>query len=349
MTASSDPSGALVLGIGAGVWLFFKGFRVFREYKVVADTPRMPIRSLPMGFVHIRGKAETEQILTSPVSHSPCCFYNVVIDRWERKDRSSEWKHVCTDADGHRFFIVDDTGKVLVDAHSAEYDLPETAQCTVDSASSATTGPSVASSTDLLKYISFAQMHSMTDNMSQWIDKRFEKAGAGDNPQLQAKREALREFFQAIPAAAKGGQPNLEVIEKLANVSGPLNDPEKEQKRQQFLERLHQAEAISPGGLAVQMPASSPATGRYRLREYLVLPGQDYQVSGTCMENPSPANALERSILVKGHNEPTFLISSKTEAGLRSGLRSKALLSVAGGAALALVCLALLLAHLGLF
>jgi len=35
----SDPTGALFLGTAAGVWIFFKGFRVFREFKIVADTP----------------------------------------------------------------------------------------------------------------------------------------------------------------------------------------------------------------------------------------------------------------------------------------------------------------------
>src|SRR6202022_1420990 len=54
----SDPTGGLLLGTGAGFWLFFKGFRVFREFKIVADTPRMPIRSLAMGPVQVRGTGD---------------------------------------------------------------------------------------------------------------------------------------------------------------------------------------------------------------------------------------------------------------------------------------------------
>ena len=30
----------------------------------------------------------------------------------------------------------------------------------------------------------------------------------------------------------------------------------------------------------------SSATGRYRLRELLILPGQEYHVTGSCVENP---------------------------------------------------------------
>ena len=42
---SSDPDIALVVGFGAGLYWFFKGFRVYREYRVLLDTPEIPIGS----------------------------------------------------------------------------------------------------------------------------------------------------------------------------------------------------------------------------------------------------------------------------------------------------------------
>jgi hypothetical protein len=36
-----------------------------------------------MGFVRVRGKAKSEQVLRSPVSHSLCCFCKVEIDQWK--------------------------------------------------------------------------------------------------------------------------------------------------------------------------------------------------------------------------------------------------------------------------
>jgi len=35
-----------VVGFGVGLFWFFKGFRVYREYRVLADTPEIPIRSM---------------------------------------------------------------------------------------------------------------------------------------------------------------------------------------------------------------------------------------------------------------------------------------------------------------
>src|SRR5436305_3415503 len=168
---SSDPSGALILEIGAGVYFFYKGFRSFREYKVLADTPRMPIRSLSMGFAHIHGRAESTSLLTSPLSKTPCCFYRVEIDQWKTQNRSASWVRVCTDADGYQLHIADDTGRVLVDAHAAEYDLQPTQERIVSSAN-ATAGSADA---DLLSYVSYAQTHHLTDALSQFLDHKLDQ------------------------------------------------------------------------------------------------------------------------------------------------------------------------------
>jgi hypothetical protein len=123
-----DADVALVVGFGAGLFFFFKGFRIYREYRVLLDTPEIPIRSIPMGLVEIHGKARVEQTVTSPVTRTPCCFYKVDIERWIRDKNGGHWSHAATDADGARFYLEDGTGKVLVDAHGAEYDLIRTAR-----------------------------------------------------------------------------------------------------------------------------------------------------------------------------------------------------------------------------
>jgi hypothetical protein len=346
MRGHSDPSGALLLGCGFGLWTFFKGFRVMREYKVLEDTPRIPIRSVPMGFVHIRGKAESGEVLSSPLSHTPCCFYKVEIDEWKSSGRSRSWVRCCVDMNGYRFFLADDTGKILIDAHAAEYDLPLAATRVASSSATTTSGVDAADA-ELLKYVSYARTHSMVDRAGQWIDKRLEKSVAAGNPQIQAKRDAIRALFAALPEAVRGGKPPIAALEKLANSSAPLSDPEMEQKRQMFLERLRLAEVASDGGLPSGLfPSLQPATGRFRLRESVVIPGQEYLISGTCVENSE--DAQDRCLIAKGHNEPTFLISAQSDAQVHQALQKRALLMIFGGAALALGCTLGLLVHFGL-
>jgi hypothetical protein len=287
------------------------------------------------------------------VSHVPCCFYKVEIDEWRSSGRSHTWQRCCVDLNVYQFHLDDGTGKILIDAHAAEYDLPLTTTREVSSHAAQLS----ALDTDLLKYVGFAQMHSMTDRVGQFLDKRIAKGGATDgqidDPQVQAKRDALRSILAAIPEAARGGKPPIEAMEKFFNATGPLRDPQKEQTRQMMLERLHIAEAANQSGLLTSlMPGQKTAEGRFRLREYVVLPGQEYLISGTCVVCTTSSDAIsgstDRSMIAKGHHEPTFVISVKSDEQIHGALQKRALLMIFGGAALSLACAAGLLLHFGL-
>src|SRR5690348_5144263 len=118
-----------VIGFFAGLFTFFKGFKIYRKFRVLADTPEIPIRSMPMGLVEVHGKATGVEPIPSPVSHTPCFFYRVEIQRWEQHGKSSGWRHYKTDLDGAKFYLQDLSGKVLVDAHGAELDLEKNCEC----------------------------------------------------------------------------------------------------------------------------------------------------------------------------------------------------------------------------
>jgi hypothetical protein len=124
----------LVLGFGFGLYSFFKGFRVYREFRVIEDTPEMPIRSIPMGLVQVRGKTTGEPPLTSPLTQTPCFFCKVDIEKWHSTDSrgGGSWLHYKTDARGAEFYLEDATGKVLVDAQGAELDLPQADRREID-------------------------------------------------------------------------------------------------------------------------------------------------------------------------------------------------------------------------
>lgn len=337
LSSHSDPSGGLALGTLGGVWMFFKGFRVFREYKVVEDTPRINIRSIAMGLVHIRGKAEVEPPILSPVSRTPCCFYKVEIEQWKSEGKSHAWKHVRTDLDGSKFFLADDTGKVLVDAQSSEIDVPVTAERVVDS-SRPSLAASGASDAEVLQYVAYSGVHKMASAVEHFLENR----GPLADPTKENARQTLLSLAQAVPNAAHGGAIPIELVEKMA-ARFPVQDAAKEEKRQEMLAHLRQME--QGGTVNLPLNFSAAASGRYRLKEYVIVPGQEYTITATCAENPGAANQ-DRNLICKGTHESTFLISSKTDAGAQKSLRNRALGMVLGGAGLSLICLALLLLHL---
>jgi hypothetical protein len=265
----------LAVGFGAGLYYFYQGFRTFREYRVLMDTPEIPIRSVAMGLVEIHGKATGIPPIPSPVTQTPCYFYKVDIEHWVQNKNGGSWVHLATDADGKRFYLADATGKVLVDAHQAEYDLIQTAKVE--------TGRS---------------------------------SGLG-----------LGRLFSGVGGSTRAAGPALPSADLWSYASAAVS----RRKSGSFLEW---------GGGAGE---------RYRLSEYLVIPEHWYDLTGTCVENPQPQDEYDRNMIVKGTNEPTFLITWRSEKEIRRTLRNRAAQYIFGGAILAVACLGIFLAKHGAF
>jgi hypothetical protein len=107
-----------------GVLLFVVGFWKYREYRILADTPRFPVRSVPMGLVHVTGTSTGGQPLTSPLTQVPCYYYQVKVEKRVKRGNKEEWEAMHTERAETPFYLEDDTGKVLVNPQKAEYDLP---------------------------------------------------------------------------------------------------------------------------------------------------------------------------------------------------------------------------------
>ena len=131
MSSDGDPIIYSTIGFGAGIYLFFKGFREFRKYRLMADTPVIPIRSMAMGLVEIYGTARGGVQVVSPVSHTACYWYKVEIEK-ETKDSKGRksWSNYATDINGVPFDLEDATGRVRVNPQKAELDLRQ--QCKVE-------------------------------------------------------------------------------------------------------------------------------------------------------------------------------------------------------------------------
>ena len=377
MAHDDNLAGYAFLGFFGGLYIFFKGFRQYRNYLLIADTPEIPIRSVPMGFVQVYGNAQGEKTIPSPVSHTPCFAYKVVIDRWQTRsgNEGAGWRHHRTGLDGVEFYLADATGKVLVDARAADLDLPQTARCEAGQGASAAMGVA-ASQEELLKYVTQADAH--------WAGGLFERglkfAGPLPDSAKEQQRQALMGVFQHTPGSPEFLRGMMTMVapkmQQHLETLGPQSDPKHEEARQmmlqalqhppgspEFLEGVRHVEEMAgaPGAThkfdaILQAATGDPeasshlfnaAAGRYRFTEYCLVPAA-YNISGTCVENPHPKDVNDRNMIVKGANEKEFLISCKTEKQVESGLRKRAVGMIVGGAALSVICLAILLAKLGL-
>lgn len=283
-----------------GLVLFILGFRAYREYRILEDTPIAPIRSIPMGLVHIYGKTVGENRLSSPLTRTPCYYYKVEVEKWVRKDKDHEgWETVRTDKDMSPFHMDDTTGKVQVDPAKAEFDVPKTFQAEIGS----------------------------WPRRKPFVDPTLGVAGPGDEDLrgylIQGPQQAAKALSSLPVPGAKTLGKILEVEQKLESRGITLS-----------------AGGITLGGAAGQ---------RYRFTEHALIADRECNIIGTCAENPSPQDEHDRNLIKKGQNEPTFLISSRSEKELEKSVWRKAFLMILIGALMMVGFTAAILAKLGLF
>lgn len=312
MSSDNDLFG-LVFAFGGGLYFFFKGFRVFRKYRVLADTPVVPIRSVAMGLVEVHGKSKGEEFFHSPVTNTPCFYYKVDIERWQKDSEGRKsWTHIRTDTDGVRFYLEDASGEVLVDLYDVEFDLKQNAR----------------------REIGSGQVGK------GWIWKSVRRVKTSPGSGMWPTNDELRDYVTS------GGLSRRDVSR-----IGPKVDSR--------VAWRHRMSDRSPDFLinSIKQAFLTGSFGRryggyadrYRLTEYCIIPGRWYDLTGTCVENPRPKDLNDRNMIVKGKDEPTFLISWRSEEALESSLRRKALLFIFLGAVASLFFLRLLLIGLGWF
>lgn len=124
MSDDNDDITWAFVGTGFGVYSFFRGFRVLRNKRLIENTPTSKCRSVAMGFVEVAGRATGEQKILSLIGGLPCYCSQVVIERYEKRGKSSSWRKVHEKTMGTPFFLEDATGSVRVDPAGAELDIP---------------------------------------------------------------------------------------------------------------------------------------------------------------------------------------------------------------------------------
>jgi hypothetical protein len=120
---SARPIVWSAVGICAGLYFFFNGFRVLQRRHLVLNTPVSKIRGAAMGMVEISGLAAGPHTIVAPITARPCYFYRTIAWEWKSQGRSRAWVKVASECVHVPFFLDDNTGKVLIDPSGAELDL----------------------------------------------------------------------------------------------------------------------------------------------------------------------------------------------------------------------------------
>jgi hypothetical protein len=106
-----------------GILAYF-GMRQYFLVQKIANTPTSKVRSAAAGLVELFGKAVCKEGLSSPISKVRCVYWLISAEYYDTTGERSEWRTFMTRKSDSRFFLEDDTGKMLVDPKMAQFNIP---------------------------------------------------------------------------------------------------------------------------------------------------------------------------------------------------------------------------------
>jgi len=340
------------LAIAGGLYFFVSGFRLLARKRLLLTTPTSKIRSAAMGLVEVNGMAAGPYTMSAPITGKPCFLYHTTA--WQQREgKNVEWDKIADETLHLPFFIDDSTGQLLVEPLGADLDLhrdfrEEYAQSFFSSSlpwSEDGVPPRV--SVFLARHgIAPARRLRIEERSIKPEDALFIAGTLTENPGVQVRSFSPRSEYShnSAPNYSSEQLPAPQVI-RLPNGSAPTTQEMSQQaKIAAALNRagITKPEAWSAAGVQYQTvaveenappaPAFTPAEPRLQQEQ----------------PKPSDFNLTPPVVLMKGANNPTFVISFRSQKEFVSALAWKSAAMVWGGAAITLLGLYMLLLQMEL-
>ncbi|HTC21343.1 MAG TPA: GIDE domain-containing protein [bacterium] len=122
---SNHPTVICVVGLVAGVFLFFWGFFQLRTKRLMEDIPTSTIRAMAPGLVEIIGQAVDWEPFQGPFTLQRCVYYEFLVEQWVNSGKNSHWQTILKgDSKSAPFYVQDGTGTVMVLPEKATAILP---------------------------------------------------------------------------------------------------------------------------------------------------------------------------------------------------------------------------------
>jgi hypothetical protein len=377
LSGSSDPAALAVLALGAGVYLFYRGFRRLQRKRLIANTPTSKVRSASIGLVEVNGHAIGPYTIRSPLCLEPCYYYKAIAWQLRSSGKSKEWKKAAEEALHMPFFVDDGTGRVLVDPRGAEMDIHRDFHSEYHRGTLSTDPVPEA-----VRH--FLACHGVSTDSSIRVDEYLIRPGAplfvlgtlAENPGLEVKAMPMRDLpsakLQIVQARMAAAVQASQTAEMVAGRNQLSRDEREHLFRQQVAAAMgfQGLDKLPPGfpGKLVAAQVAAQNAGGARPRPAPQISDEEKHrrdlftaaLFGAAM--PSVANtggevapAAEvkpedfelhpPTVLMKGERDRTFFISYRSQRELLSQLEWEATACIVGGPILTLIALAYLLAR----
>jgi hypothetical protein len=320
-----------------GLYFFFLGFQLLARKRLLLSIPNSRILNAALGLVEINGRATGPNTMPAPVTGRPCYLYRTTA--WHKSAGKSGWGKVAEENLHLPFFVDDTTGKMLIEPLGSELDLECDFEQEYDISLSYSSDdiPLRAKSFLARHNVSSDQLLRITECVIKADDPLFIAGTIVENPgiELRAQRSEI-----SLPNFAS--QPGAGAIapQVISLYGGPAAANATEMTQQGKIAAaltragITKPEAWSVAGVpyqAVALDQSAPAAS-IAGDNHIAQPTTGPQVSQNGSNEPSKLDPSPPVVLMKGENEATFIISSRSQKEQLSSLAWKSAGMVWGGA-----------------
>ena len=112
-----------IVGEIFGLFLFLYGFRILYKKRLIQNVQTSTVRAIPMGEVEIKGKVKARYTLKTPLSKKDCVFFRYTEEKAIKVGNSDRWIKTVDMRTNFLFYLVDETGAIIVDPVKAELNI----------------------------------------------------------------------------------------------------------------------------------------------------------------------------------------------------------------------------------
>jgi len=337
------------VAMAGGLYFFFLGFQLLARKRLLLTTPTSKVRSAALGLVEVNGMAAGPHTMPAPITGKACFLYHTTA--WQqRAGKKEEWEKIADETLHLPFFIDDGTGQLLIEPLGADLDLRRDFREEYASFFSSNLN-------DVPPRVSvFLSRHGIVPARRVRIEERlirpenalFVAGTLAENPGIEVRPFSPRDVRIEARNERSSEQLRDPQVIKLYGGADPSTTQEMSQqgKIAAALTRagITKPEAWSAAGVPYQNVAvdeNAPSAPELRPEERPHEHDNDQtKLSGFNLTPPV--------VLMKGANNPTFVISFRSQKEFVSALAWKSAAMVWGGAAITLLGLYMLLVQMEL-
>ncbi len=355
---------ACVVGLCAGLYLFYRGFILLQRRRLILDTPFSKIRSAAMGMVEVSGLAVGPYTMTAPITAKPCYYYRTLAWELKQRGKNKEWVQVAHECNYVPFFLDDNTGRVLVDPRQAELDLHcDFGQQFCDSFFSVKEPAPLNVRNFLTRYgVETTNKVKVEERCIKPKNALFILGTLAENPDIELSPEAIQD------TDTKAAQSPLSQLSMGASAMlSSMFVPDKDEDNLDVRFAMSMAVA-PPAQQVIRLSTASTRTQSVEMTQQQKIAAAmtkagitnpaAWDAAGLGNGAPAVSESLDArnqgferhpaAVLTKGTNNKSFMISWRSQREIAQSLAWKCTLMIWGGPALALMSLYVLLAELHL-